>query len=241
VQNEELLYKLFGVNAELLIDHAWGWEPCTMDMVKAYKPESNSHGHGQVLQTPYDWRKARVVVKEMADNIALELVGMQRVTDQIVLTVSYDRESLENPEIRAKYHGEITTDYYGRQVPKHAHGTASLERHTSSTKLITDAVVELYEHIVDRNLLIRRLNLTACHVIDEHSLALVSAPEQLDLFTDYEAVNRQKAALAKERRIQEAQLKIKQRYGKNAILRGLNFDEGATAKERNQQIGGHKA
>lgn len=241
VQNEELLYRLFGVNAELLIDHAWGWEPCTMDMVKAYKPESNSHGHGQVLQTPYDWRKARVVVKEMADNIALELVGMQRVTDQIVLTVSYDRESLENPEIRAKYHGEITTDYYGRQVPKHAHGTASLERHTSSTKLITDAVVELYERIVDKNLLIRRLNLTACHVIDEHSLALISAPEQLDLFTDYEAVNRQKAALAKERRIQEAQLKIKQRYGKNAILRGLNFDEGATAKERNQQIGGHKA
>ena len=245
VKNEELLYRLFGVNAELLIDHAWGWEPCTMDMVKAYKPENNSFSNGQVLQSAYDFKKARVVVQEMAENMALDLVSKRLVTDQIILTVGYDRESLTNPDIRAHYHGEVTTDYYGRQVPKHAHGTANLSRQTSSTKLITEAVVELFDRIVNKDLLVRRLNLTVNHVVNEEEANRRTTPTQLDLFTDYEELARQqeaeKAELDKERRIQEAQLAIKQRFGKNAILRGLNFEEGATAKERNEQIGGHKA
>ena len=245
VKNEELLYRLFGVNAELLIDHAWGWEPCTMDMVKAYKPENNSFSNGQVLQSAYDFRKARVVVQEMAENMALDLVSKRLVTDQIILTVGYDRESLTNPDIRARYHGEVTTDYYGRQVPKHAHGTANLSRKTSSTKLITEAIVDLFDRIVNKDLLVRRLNLTVNHVVNEEEANRRTTPTQLDLFTDYEELARQqeaeKAELDKERRIQEAQLAIKQRFGKNAILRGLNFEEGATAKERNEQIGGHKA
>ena len=245
VKNEELLYRLFGVNAELLIDHAWGWEPCTMDMVKAYKPENNSFSNGQVLQSAYDFRKARVVVQEMAENMALDLVSKRLVTDQIILTVGYDRESLTNPDIRAHYHGEVTTDYYGRQVPKHAHGTANLSRKTSSTKLITEAIVDLFDRIVNKDLLVRRLNLTVNHVVNEADANRRTTPTQLDLFTDYEELARQqeaeKAELDKERRIQEAQLAIKQRFGKNAILRGLNFEEGATAKERNEQIGGHKA
>ena len=245
VKNEELLYRLFGVNAELLIDHAWGWEPCTMDMVKAYKPENNSFSNGQVLQSAYDFRKARVVAQEMAENMALDLVSKRLVTDQIILTVGYDRESLTNPDIRARYHGEVTTDYYGRQVPKHAHGTANLSRQTSSTKLITEAIVDLFDRIVNKDLLVRRLNLTVNHVVNEADANRRTTPTQLDLFTDYEELARQqeaeKAELDKERRIQEAQLAIKQRFGKNAILRGLNFEEGATAKERNEQIGGHKA
>ncbi len=245
VQNEDLLYRLFGVNAELLIDHAWGWEPCTMDYVKAYRPETNSFSNGQVLQEPYSFQKARVVVQEMAESMALELVAKRLVTDQLVLTVGYDRESLANPDIRTRYHGEVTTDYYGRQVPKHAHGTANLQRQTSSTKLITDAVVELFDRIVNKDLLVRRLNVTVNHVVSESSANQNTTPQQLDLFTDYEALAKQeaeeRAALEKERRMQEAQLIIKQRFGKNAILRGLNFEEGATAKERNEQIGGHKA
>ncbi len=245
LQNEDLLYRLFGVNAELLIDHAWGWEPCTMQAVKAYRPESNSFCSGQVLQSPYDWEKARVVVQEMADQTALDLVSKRLVTDQIVLSVGYDRENLTNPSISVKYQGDVTTDHYGRLVPKHAHGTENLERPTSSTKLITEAVTRLFDRIVNRDLLVRRLSLTVCHVVDETEVSRHSEPAQLNLFTDYEALERKKqaeqAALDKERRIQEAQLAIKRRFGKNAILRGLNFEEGATARDRNAQIGGHKA
>lgn len=245
IQNEGLLYRLFGVNAELLIDHAWGWEPCTMDLVKAYRPESNSFSSGQVLQCAYDFKKARVVIQEMADAAALDLVAKKLVTDQLVLTVGYDIESLTNPAIRAKYNGPVTTDYYGRQVPKHAHGTANLDRQTSSSQIIRKAVVELFDRIVNPDLLIRRLNLTTNHVVDEKSVKKDAVPQQLDLFTDYEELERKKkeeqAALDKERRMQEAQLAIKQRFGKNAILKGLNFEDGATAKERNAQIGGHKA
>ena len=244
-QNEGLLYRLFGVNAELLIDHAWGWEPCTMEAVKAYRPETNSFSNGQVLQSAYDARKARVIVMEMAENMALELVDKRLVTNQLVLSIGYDRESLTNPAIAGGYHGEVTTDHYGRQVPKHAHGTANLDRQTSSTRLITEAVTELFDRIVDKRLLVRRINLTVNHVVDESLAQKDAAPWQLDLFTDYEALRQQRqaeqATLDKERRMQEAQLKIKQRFGKNAILRGLNFEEGATAKERNGQIGGHKA
>ena len=246
MQNEELLYQMFGVNAELLIDHAWGWEPCTIADVKAYRPETNSFSSGQVLQEPYDFQKALIVIKEMAEGMALNLVSKRMVTDQLVLTVGYDAESLTRPEIREKYHGEITTNYYGKAVPKHAHGTWNFDTQTSSSSLMMTAAAELFDRLVNPYLLIRRLNLTVNHVVSE-SVADVkhTEPQQLDLFTDYDALEKQKqeeqARLDKERRIQEAQLKIKQRFGKNAILRGLNFSEGATAKERNEQIGGHKA
>ena len=248
LQNEDLLYELFGINAELLIDHAWGWEPCTMQAVKAYKPETNSFSSGQVLQEAYTFKKARVVIKEMAEGMALDLVQKRLVTDQLVLTVGYDAESLTRPEIRTKYRGEISINHYGKPVPKHAHGTFNFKKPTSSSRLIMNGAAELFDRYVNPDLLIRRMNLTTNHVKDE---AIVNSKqstvnyEQLDLFTDYEALNKQKqkekARLEKERRMQEAQLKIKQRFGKNAILRGLNFEEGATAKDRNKQIGGHKA
>ena len=246
VEREGLLYKLFGVNAELLIDHAWGWEPVTMAYVKAYRPETNSLSSGQVLTEPYTFQKARVVAQEMADAVALDLVSKRLVTDQLVLTVGYDIESLTNQEIRVKYQGSVTTDHYGRQVPKHAHGTVNLDRHTSSTKQIMEAVTSLYDRIVNPDLLIRRLTLATNHVISEDSARKTGmAPVQLDLFTDYEALQKQQKAdeeaQAKERRMQETLLSIKNKYGKNSILRGLNFEEGATAIERNKQIGGHKA
>lgn len=245
VKNEEVLYKLFGVNAELIIDHAWGWEPCTIDKIKAYKPESNSLSSGQVLTCAYDVKKARVVVQEMADAVALDLVDKHLVTDQLVLNIGYDVECLTNPNIRSKYHGEVTIDHYGRQTPKQAHGSANLERYSSSSKAIIDAVLGIYDRIVNPDFLIRRLNVTANHVIREEDANKHVQPIQLDLFTDYEELERQreeeKAALAKERKMQEALLTIKKKFGKNAILKGLNFEEGATAKDRNQQIGGHKA
>ena len=246
LEHEAQLYRLFGVNAELLIDHAWGWEPCTIDYIKAYKPETNSLSTGQVLQEPYTWQKARVVVQEMAEAASLDLLDKHLVTDQLVLTVGFDIESLTNPAIAARYNGPVTVDYYGRRVPKQAHGTANLTPHTSSRKKIRDAVMELYDRIVNPHLLVRRLNLTTNHVISEEKASTMSdSPVELDLFTDYEALEKQKheeeEALAKERRMQEAILKIKKQFGKNAMLTGLNFADGATAKERNAQIGGHKA
>ena len=243
--HEDDLYRMFGVNAELLIDHAWGYEPCTMAEVKAYRPESNSFSSGQVLQEPYTWEKARVVIQEMADAAALDLVAKKKVTDQIVLSVGYDRESLTRPEIRSQYHGPVAVDHYGRTVPKHAQGTVNLGGHTSSSAKILDAVSELFDRITDKLLLVRRLNLSVNHVVDEDKAKKTGTVLQLDLFTDYEALARQKKeeekALAKERRLQDARLAIKERYGKNAILKGLNLKEGATQKERNEQIGGHKS
>ena len=246
VKNEDVLYKLFGVNAELLIDPAWGWEPCTMDYIKSYRPETNSLSSGQVLHEPYTFKKARVVIKEMADAISMDLLDKGLVTDQLVVTVGYDRTSLENPEIRAKYHGPVVKDYYGREVPKSAHGTANLDRQTSSTTLIMTAVENLFDRIVNKNLLVRRLNITTNHVVLESRVKKQDDKMvQLDLFTDYETLAKQKKEeeerLAKERRMQEALLSIKKQFGKNAILRGLNFEDGATAKDRNEQIGGHKA
>ncbi|MBO4656055.1 MAG: DNA methylase [Bacteroidales bacterium] len=245
LQNEEFLYKEFGVNAELLIDHAWGWEPCTIDYVKAYRPENNSFSNGQVLTCAYTVKKARVVIQEMAESMALRLVAHQLVSDQIVLYVGYDVESLTKPSIKSKYKGEVAMDYYGRPVPKPAHGSVNLKTPTSSTKLIIEAVTELFDRIVNPDLLVRRMNISANHVISEDELKDKATAEQLDLFADYEAIEKQKqeeaAARQKERKIQEVQLAIKKRFGKNAILRGLNFEEGATAKQRNEQIGGHKA
>ena len=245
VMNEELLYQLFGVNAELLIDHAWGWEPCTIETIKSYKPSTNSFSSGQVLQEPYTAKKARVVVREMAESVALNLLDKGMVTNQLVLTIGYDVINLSNSNIEAKYVGEVTTDYYGRKVPKHAHGTANLDNHTSSAKQISDAVMELFDRIVNSNLLVRRINLTTNNVIDESVAVNNDVSVQFDLFTDYEAVENEmrieKDKLEKERKVQSAVLKIKKQFGKNAILKGFNYEEGATAKERNRQIGGHKA
>ncbi len=242
-RNENLLYKLFGVNAELLIDHAWGWEPCTIADIKAYKPASNSISTGQVLMSPYPFDKAKLVVREMTDLLALDLVDKKLVTDQLVLTVGYDIENLTDPSRRKSYSGPITTDHYGRQIPKHAHGTANLGRHTSSAKLLVDAISELFDRVVDRELLARRINIAANHVLDEASVAKAPAFEQLDLFTDYGALQAQRdkeeAELEREMRRQQAILAIKNKFGKNAILKGVNFTEGATAKNRNAQIGGH--
>lgn len=249
IDNEELFYRLFGVNAELLIDHAWGWEPVTMPYIKAYRPETNSFSSGQVLHSPYTFKKARVVIREMADAMALKLVAKHLVTDQIVLTIGYDRENLTTPAVSAKYKGEIVKDHYGRLVPKHGNGTTNLGRHTSSSQIIMDTVTDLFDKIAGRDLTVRRLNLTVNHVINENEAEKQMQERleavQLDLFTDYEVVAEEKKheaeRLEKERRLQEARLNIKLRYGKNAILKGLNFDEGATAIDRNQQIGGHKA
>ena len=245
--NEDLLYKLFGVNAELLIDHAWGWEPTTISLIKQYKPESNCLSSGQVLHCPYDFHKAKLIVKEMTDLLALDLVEKRLVTNQIVLTVGYDIENLTNPEISRAYKGEVTVDHYGRRVPKHAHGTANIGRNTSSAKLIMNAVMELYDQIVNKSLLIRRINVTANHLTDEAAAKEIEQNSfvQMDLFTDYEALEKQKQEeetnLKKERAIQEAILSVKKKYGKNAILKGMNLEEGTTTIERNHQIGGHKA
>ena len=245
-ENEDLLYKLFGKNAELLIDHAWGWEPTTIEAIKAYRPSTNSLGSGQVLHCPYEAEKAKLVLREMADMLTLDMVDKGLVTDQIVVTVGYDIENLTDPERRAKYHGAIVKDGYGRQIPKHSHGTANLDGHTSSTKKIMCAVSELFDRIVDKSLLIRRLNVTANHVIAESSAPKKNAGyEQLDLFTDYAALQaeqeQEQRELEREKRMQQAMLTIKKKFGKNAILKGMNFEEGATAKDRNAQIGGHKA
>lgn len=243
--NEELLYKLFGKNAQLLIDHAWGWEPCTIADVKAYKPDNSSLGSGQVLQSPYSFEKGKLIVREMTDLLVLDLVDKGLASDQMVLTIGYDIENLTDPEIRKRYKGPVTTDHYGRKVPKHAHGTVNLEKQTSSTKLILDAVMGLYERIVDKNLLIRRVTVTANHVAQESRIIKEETFEQLDLFTDYEALQKQKAEkdaeLERERKMQKAVLDIKKKYGKNAILKGMNLQEGAMTMERNRQIGGHKA
>ena len=235
IENEEILYRMFGVNAELLIDHAWGWEPCTLDLVKAYKPDGKSFSSGQVLMEPYPFDKARVIVHEMADAAALDLVKKRMVTDQIVLTVNYENLAGQNGE----YNGEVTLDWYGKRSPKHAHGTENLSRPTSSGKLIAQAALRVFDRTVDPELMIRRISIAVNHVMPEDETP--GKYEQLDLFTDYAAREREDKKLERERSMQEAMLKIKDRYGKNAILKGINFEEGATGRERNNQVGGHKA
>ena len=239
------MFRLFGVNAELLIDHAWGYEPCTIADIKAYKPQDKSIGAGQVLHCPCDFEQARLVLKEMADMLALDLVDKGLTASQIVLTVGYDIENLTDPVRRKAYKGAVTTDHYGRKIPKHAHGTIHLKLATSSARLIMQGAMELYDEIVDRNLLIRRLYITAEHVGEEEKNQKQETYEQLSLFTDYEKVEKERKeeakSLEKEKRLQQAMLDIKKKYGKNAILKGMNLEEGATARERNRQIGGHKA
>lgn len=244
INNEDLLYKLFGVNAELLIDHAWGWEPCTMKHIKEYKPSTNSICSGQVLHCPYDFQKTKLIVKEMTDALVLDLVKKHVVTDQIVLTIGYDVENLTNADISSNYSGEITIDRYGRKIPKHAHGTVNLKSKTSSTKEIMEAVMSLYDRIADKNLLIRRINISANKIVDISNVNKKDSYEQLDMFTNYEGlakeeeINRKKKE--KENNLQKVVLDIKNKYGKNAILKGMNFEEAGTMRERNGQIGGHK-
>ena len=245
--NEDLLYKLFGVNAELLIDHAWGWEPARIADCKAYRPESQSLTVGQVLGTPYPFDKGRIVIQEMADGLSMELAEKGLCSDQVVLDVNYDTENLTDP-VRAKaYKGPVTADWYGRRAPKPAHGSQNLPRPTASTRQIVDAAAAIYDRIVDPKLLVRRFSIAVMHLITEEEARKMQAaePEQLNLFTDYEAEEtKRKAEEAeneKERRVQKALLDIRGRYGKNAVVRGLSMQEGATAIERNRQIGGHKA
>lgn len=282
--NEDLLYKMFGVNAELLIDHAWGYEPCTLAEVKSYRPQRKSLVSGQVLQNAYTYDKTRIVVREMMELLALDLVDKGLLTNQIVLTVGYDIENLSDPERRKAYKDEITVDGYGREVPKHAHGTGNLPFSTASTKLTTDCVLEVFDRVVDESLLTRRISITANNLVLEseykrESEVASAEPEQISMFDmlaggdDSQAPERVSSkeatvyseqdkpnstmvaesilgstgndndedALEKEKQVQEAMLKIKKRFGKNAILKGTNLQEGATAKERNAQIGGHKA
>ncbi len=239
------LFRLFGVNAELLIDHAWGVEPVTMKDVKSYTSDKKSVGSGQVLSCPYTFEKAKLVTKEMADALSLDLAGKHLCTDSIVLTIGYDRESLSDPGIAKKYHGKISVDHYGRAIPYHAHGTIHLSRQTASTIMITEAVSELYDRIVNPDLLIRRISLNADNVVPEEDVVLVPEFEQLDLFTDFDALQKERKEenekLEKERRRQQAVLELQKKFGKNAMMKGMNLQEGATMKDRNGQIGGHKA
>ncbi len=245
--NEGLLYDLFGVNAELLIDHAWGWEPCTIADIKAYKPSANSISTGQVLPEPYDFEKTRLIIREMTELLVLDLLDKHLVTGQMVLTVGYDIENLTDKSRRNAYSGEVVTDRYGRKIPKHAHGTANLKEKTSSVSIIMEAVMELYDRIMDPALLTRRMSVVAANVVDESEAEAQKKEtyEQLSLFTDIEAEEErkkeEKAALLKERKAQEAVLAIRKKFGKNAILKGTNLEEGATTIDRNRQIGGHKA
>ena len=245
IENEDLLYKLFGVNAELFIDHAWGYEPTEIKHIRQYKPENNSLGSGQVLKEPYDYDKGKLIVREMSELLVLDLVKKRLVTDQMILTIGYDRTSLDDPAVKAAYKGKITTDYYGRKVPEHAHGSVNLDHHMSSGKHIVEALVGLYEQIVNPKLLIRRVNIAANHVIYEGE-AGKPEPEkrQLTLLDDLEAENEQKEqayeAEMKERRLQHAILDIQSKYGKNALLKGMNLEEGAMTIERNGQVGGHR-
>ncbi len=242
---EKLLYKMFGKNAELLIDHAWGYEPCTLKDVRGYLPENRSVSSGQVLHTPYTFDQTRIIVREMLELLALDLVEKRIVTDQIVITVGYDIDNLTHPEISEGYRGEITIDYYGRKVPKPAHGTVNLLEYTSSARKIIDKSLKLFDNITDRKLLVRRLNISANHILSENEAPEKEEFEQLDLFTDVSKIEEKEAneqlKLKKERSIQEATIEIRNKFGKNAILKGFNLKEGATTKERNRQIGGHKA
>ncbi|MBO4808887.1 MAG: DNA methylase [Lachnospiraceae bacterium] len=243
--NEELLYKLFGINAELLIDHAWGWEPCRISDIKSYKPENNSLSTGQVLSEPYEFDKAKLIIKEMTELLVLDLVEKGVVTDQMVLNIGYDIENLTDPKRYAAYKGEVVLDHYKRPVPKPAHGSINLKMPTSSTRLIMEAVTELFDRIVDPNLTVRRMNVVANHVVREGKAKPKEEFEQLDLFTDYSALekerDKEREELEREKRVQQAVITIKNKYGKNAILKGMNLCDGATSIDRNKQIGGHKA
>ena len=239
VKNEDLLYKLFGVNAELLIDHAWGWENVTIESIKAYRPATNSICSGQVLHCPYNYENTKLIVKEMTELLALDLVEKGLVTNQIVLEIGYDVDNLKDQEISSLYNGEITIDKYGRKVPKHAHGTINIDHQTASSKVLTEYIIKLYEQIVNKQLLVRRINITVNNVVNEN-MVKTSDYEQIDLFVDYKEVNKKRKKEEAEKEIQKAMINIKSKYGKNAILKGMNLQKEGTTIERNRQIGGHK-
>ena len=245
IDNEDLLYKLFGVNAELLIDHAWGWEPCTMESIKSYKPSTSSISSGQVLHSPYTYDKAKLIVREMMDSLSLELVEKDMVTNQLVLTIGYDIECLTNPNISKYYDGVVTEDFYGRRVPKPAHGTITLEYKTSSSSKLTEYITKLYEKIVNKHLLIRRINISVNNIVSAKDNINEKIVHQIDLFTDYTRLEEERKEEIKkeeeEKKVQNVILDIKKKYGKNAILKGMNLEEGATACKRNAQSGGHRA
>lgn len=240
INDEEVLYKLFGINAELIIDHSWGYEPCTIPSIKSYKPVTNSISSGQVLHCPYTYEKAKLIVKEMTELLTLDLVQKNLVTSKLVLTIGYDIDNLKNAEISKQYFGDVTLDFYGRKVPKHAHGTINIDHKTSSTKIILQAMLDLYDEIINKKLLIRRIYVTAEDVVNEEDYKNIKSYEQMDLFVDYSEIERQRKKEAMEKSLQKAVLNIKSKYGKNAILKGMNFIEGGTTISRNGQIGGHK-
>ena len=240
IENEDLLYKLFGVNAELLIDHSWGWEPCTIKDIKAYRPENHSISSGQVLHMPYTYEKTKLIVKEMSELLSLDLVSKRLVTNQLVLDVGYDIDNLTDPEISKYYKGEVTVDRYGRKIPKHAHGTINIDHQTSSTKIIVEAAAKLFDRIIDKHLLVRRLNIVANNVIYEDEVKKDNF-EQIDLFTNYEEKKQNEKNEEREKKMQRAVLDIKSKYGKNAIIKGMNLEEGGTTIQRNGQLGGHKS
>ena len=243
--NEELLYRLFGINAELLIDHAWGWEPCTIADIKAYKPERNSIGSGQVLSCPYEYEKARLIIREMTDLLVLNLVDKNVKTDQMVITVGYDIDNLKKNAAGAKFSGEIQTDMYGRKIPKSAHGTVNLGEYTSSTQVIMDAVTGLFEEIVDPLLYVRRIYVTANNIISNTAAHEKQSARQLSLFDDFgdgaAETEKKQQDMKREQSMQKAMIELKKKFGKNAVLKGMNLEEGGTTIERNGQIGGHKA
>lgn len=243
INNEDVLYKLLGINAELLIDHAWGWEPVTMKDIKSFKPSVNSISSGQVLHEPYDYDKTRLIVREMADLLSLDLVEKHIVTNQLVLTIGYDIENLINPYYSNKYFGEVVTDHYGRKVPKHSHGTINLDHKTSSSTVIIENILKLFDRIVNKDLLTRRINITACNVVSEKLAKDEVILEQFDLFTDFEKIDREREVIKEkeeqERNLQRVILDIKNKYGKNAILKAMNLEEGGTTIDRNKQVGGH--
>ena len=242
INNEDLLYKLFGVNAELLIDHSWGYEPCTMESVKAYKPRTTSLSSGQVLHCPYNYKQTELIVKEMMDLLSLDLVEKHYVTDQLTLTIEYDIECLTNPVIRRLYDGEIAKDHYGRKVPKHSHGTINLEYKTSSTVKLMDAIVSLYERITNKNLLIRKISISTNNLVNESDVKDKPRYEQFDLFNYNEKKLNEnvREKEADENKIQKTIIDLKKRFGKNAILKGINLEKDGTTIERNKEVGGHK-
>ena len=241
IKNEDLLYKLFGINAELLIDHSWGWENVTIQSIKSYRPETNSISSGQVLQRPYNYNDAMVIVKSMSESLALDLTQKNLVTNQMVLTIEYDIENLTNPYISQNYKGEITIDRYGRKVPKHAHGTINLDHYTSSSKIIRECVMKLYRRVVDNNLLVRKIYVVANNIINEELANAKEKYEQINLLIDYEKREKDKLKETKEIQMQKSMLKMKEKYGKNAILKGTDLLEVSTTRDRNNQIGGHRA
>lgn len=239
---EALLYKVFGINAELIIDHAWGWEPVTVDIIKQYRPSTNSLSSGQVLHCPYDFEKGQLIVREMTELLAQDMVRKHVVTKQAVLDIGYDRESLTGDRGK-NYTGPVALDHYGRKVPRHAHGTGNIDHYTSSARALTDTVVEIYNRVVHKDLLLRRVNIAVCNLIPEDEIP-DEKPVQMDMFTDYEEIERNRremqASEERERRLQRVTLAMQDKYGKNATLKGMNLVEGGTTIERNGQIGGHK-